>query len=371
MTDIAPKPQVERTVRGDAGQAIIARMIGKRKRVLDVGFGGGSLTKLLSPSKCTVIEINEATLDTASLPQLLGDEKAVDVIVFRDILKHLHDPTHALSEAGALLSANGYVIAPIPNVLHGAIRLALSAGILDFRSLGIGDESYLQFLTASTAEDLFLAAGLCIDEIERVKLGIFEKSDLLPDLSRGDFDPRLIAEIERDPENDTLQFIVKAHPLTGPEKQRALLKRFTIANIDDAAHRSLLESNREAETLREILSALRSMLADNALDERRGDYLTRLNSLPTRTNRRMQKTGSLEHPQEGVESELHRELVRNEYLAERVDEAEQRLVDMVEALIVTTQAESARLALLIDTVQASHFWRLKRWIGRVLRPYRR
>ena len=39
--------------------------------------------------------------------------------------------------------------------------------------------------------------------------------------------------------------------------------------------------------------------------------------------------------------------------------------------IADMQAESAQLVLLIDTVQSSHFWKLKRWLGRLLGRNRR
>jgi len=67
-----------------------------------------------------------------------------------------------------------------------------------------------------------------------------------------------------------------------------------------------------------------------------------------------------------VEADLARALARNEHLSERCDEAEHRLVELLKALIAATQAESARIALLIDTVQSSRVWRLKRRLAGLL-----
>lgn len=46
-------------------------------------------------------------------------------------------------------------------------------------------------------------------------------------------------------------------------------------------------------------------------------------------------------------------------------EAQQQLVAQTEELIAQVQSESAQLVTLIDTVQASHFWKLKRWLNRL------
>lgn len=46
-------------------------------------------------------------------------------------------------------------------------------------------------------------------------------------------------------------------------------------------------------------------------------------------------------------------------------EAQQHLAAQTESFIASAQAESAQLTTLIDTVQASHFWRLKRLLNRV------
>jgi chromosome segregation ATPase len=46
-------------------------------------------------------------------------------------------------------------------------------------------------------------------------------------------------------------------------------------------------------------------------------------------------------------------------------EAQQQLVAQTEELIAQVQSESAQLVTLIDTVQASHFWKVKRWLNRL------
>ena len=71
-------------------------------------------------------------------------------------------------------------MASIPNISHGAIRLALLSGRFDYQELGILDDSHLRFFTAKTIDELFLTAGFRIETVERVTLPLFAESDLVP-----------------------------------------------------------------------------------------------------------------------------------------------------------------------------------------------
>jgi len=51
-------------------------------------------------------------------------------------------------------------------------------------------------------------------------------------------------------------------------------------------------------------------------------------------------------------------------LENRVDGLQNRLLEQTNQFLASTQAENQRLALLIDTVQSSRFWKLKRILGR-------
>lgn len=362
-----PKQNATQSALPSEGETIVARLIGKRKRVLDITTGSGNLGELLSQNICTIVELRDDDLETAMLPKLHSEQKPFDVIVFRDILKYLPEPTTRLRELLRLLSPNGFVLATLPNALHGSILLALLSGAIDFRSLGIEDESYLPFLTASTVSDLFLAADLRVAEMERVKLGLFEKSDILPTLSYGDFDRQVIAEIERDPESDTLQFVIKAYPLAALDRHRAIMQRFETAHSEaTAARRAMLGRVNEITRLRAAITTMRSALEACAMPPATSVILPPSPADTLRDTLVQALPRAPENHVEDTTAELQRAIVRNEHLSERAEEAERRLAELVEGLIVASQAESARLALLIDTVQSSRFWRLKRWVGKVL-----
>ncbi|MGA8535007.1 MAG: methyltransferase domain-containing protein [Candidatus Tumulicola sp.] len=250
--------------------AHMLEMIGERKKVLDLGCASGYLASLLVKRECDVvgIDINPAAveearrfctsafvadLDEVVLPDLL-EGKQFDAIVFGDVLEHLHEPARTLDESRALLTERGYVVASIPNISHGAIRLALLSGSFDYQELGILDDAHLRFFTGKTIDELFLTTGFIIEAIERVSLPLFAESDLVPTLDPRDFDSAALAEVRADPESETLQFVVKAFPLSNDQRLRAVSKRFLTANTELAATKQQI-THRESE-----LQSLRATL---------------------------------------------------------------------------------------------------------------
>jgi hypothetical protein len=105
------------------------------------------------------------------------------------------------------LVPEGYVVASLPNVAHGAVRLALLDGRFDYTPEGLLDETHLRFFTHDTIKDLFHEAGFVVVETRRTHVGIFESE--IP-LRREDFDPDVVARIEADHDATTYQFVVKA-----------------------------------------------------------------------------------------------------------------------------------------------------------------
>jgi O-antigen biosynthesis protein len=252
--------------------AYVLEMVGERKKVLDLGCASGYLASQLVRRECDVVGVDVnpvaaeearkyctsvvvADLDETMLPELF-DGKVFDAVVFGDVLEHLHEPTRTLDEVRGLLSERGYVVASIPNVSHGAIRLALLSGRFDYQEIGILDDSNLRFFTAKTIDELFLAAGFRIDTVERVTLSLFADSDLVPTLDPRDFDERAVAEIRNDPDSETLQFVVKAYPLTNDQRLRTIAKRFLTANTELAAtKRQIAHRENELQALRTALES--------------------------------------------------------------------------------------------------------------------
>lgn len=207
-----------------------ARLIGSNKRVLELGCATGNLARALVGRGCTIVavEIDERAAERASescervivgdieridFGQELGDDR-FDVVVATDVLEHLRDPVACLRAVKPFLRPNGYVVASIPNVAHGSVRLALLGGRFQYTETGLLDRSHLRFYTRQSIEELFEEAGFAIGHLERVNLPI-GATDVRYDES---VLPAGLAEwLSHDPDALTYQFVVVAYPLARGE----------------------------------------------------------------------------------------------------------------------------------------------------------
>ncbi|MBD1862952.1 MULTISPECIES: glycosyltransferase [Trichocoleus] len=217
------------------------QLIGNNKHVIDFGCATGYLAQFLSQRGCKVtgIEVNPeaaktaenyceqvivADLDLVSLAEILP-EKKFDVAVFGDVLEHLRNPWQLLKATIQLLKPDGYIVASIPNISHGAIRLALLKGRFEYSQLGILDDTHLRFFTHETVKKLFEDTGYFVDCLERTKLPVFFPSPLIPQVVREEFDESTLQLVEQAEESDTLQFVLKAYPLSLEGRNSALVQR--------------------------------------------------------------------------------------------------------------------------------------------------
>ncbi len=233
------------------------RLVGENKRVLDFGCATGYFAQLLTKKGCTVtgIEINSdaakvaeqyceqvivADLDLVSLTEILP-ERSFDVAVFGDVLEHLRDPWRLLKETQQLLNLEAYVVASIPNIAHGAIRLALLQGKFEYTELGILDNTHLRFFTRKTVEELFEHSGYFLDTIDRTKVPLFSGDTSIPYINKDDFNTEVIKQIQQDEEVETLQFILRAFPGDKETKYVALNERY----LKVVAHLERLQSQQQ------------------------------------------------------------------------------------------------------------------------------
>lgn len=208
----------------NTSHALIAASVGHDKRVLDVGCASGDFAEVLAGHGCRVtgIEIDPEAARRAERyceRVIVGDvehldaeneldEGSFDVVVFGDVLEHLKDPLTTLKRLKPALRPDGYVIASIPNVAHGSVRLALLQGRFRYRSLGLLDETHLRFFTRESVEHLFEDAGFLITDLKRTLRGIFDTEVELRDDPVPEEALRLVRE---DPESSTYQFVLTAH----------------------------------------------------------------------------------------------------------------------------------------------------------------
>lgn len=205
----------------DTSRSLIA-LVGRDRRVLDLACGGGELGAALRRNGCWVAgveadpkaaEAAEPTLDEvvnadpAELDLVNRFGKAsFDAVVLHDLLQRVVDPVALLRKVGLLLDEGGAVVASVPNVAHGSVRLALLAGRFDDAP---PDRPPLRFFTHGALHQLLRDAGFVPMEVRRTTAGLFETD---ADLRREDFDPVVVDAVEGDPESTTHHFVVRAVP---------------------------------------------------------------------------------------------------------------------------------------------------------------
>ena len=159
---------------------MIASMIPSGARVLDVGCGTGSVSRLIMDAcPCTVFGIepdaDRAAAASANRIEIVGAQLTeeliprlgpFDVVLFADVLEHLVDPFETLRLAQRFLRGGGAVVASLPNVAHWTVRLNLLRGRFDYQPVGIMDATHLRWFTRRSLFRLFTQADYRIVETQ-------------------------------------------------------------------------------------------------------------------------------------------------------------------------------------------------------------
>ncbi|HZT35272.1 MAG TPA: hypothetical protein VFA15_05090, partial [Nitrososphaera sp.] len=107
------------------------------------------------------------------------------------------------------LKDDACIVSSIPNVSHGSVRLALMLGQFPYRPMGLLDETHVRFFNRAAIEEMFEQAGYRIEYVGRNRWSMLdsEVGALLPEAARS-----FVECLQRDPESETYQFIIKATP---------------------------------------------------------------------------------------------------------------------------------------------------------------
>jgi 2-polyprenyl-3-methyl-5-hydroxy-6-metoxy-1,4-benzoquinol methylase len=231
------RPSLLNSAPGSAHNRVIA-LVGETKSVLELGCSSGYMSEAMRRHGCRIIGVEidrqaaaeaatycdrviEGDLDELDLVREVSGQ-LFDVIVAADVLEHLRRPERVLASLSQLLTPHGYVVASIPNVAHGAVRLALLHGRFPYADKGLLDRTHLRFFTRDSMEELFDRSGFIVTSIERIQAPVggteiqFEHS-----LADGE----LMTSLQNDEEATTYQFVVVARPANG--LPRDLTSRFS------------------------------------------------------------------------------------------------------------------------------------------------
>jgi 2-polyprenyl-3-methyl-5-hydroxy-6-metoxy-1,4-benzoquinol methylase len=160
----------------------VVRLVGKNKRVLDIGCGSGSFTKTLAQHGCKVtglernpesikkvrpycVEAIHVDLNSCEWPSVLKGEKDFDVIVAADVLEHLYDPWKTLQQMVPLINSNGYFVISLPHIGHAAVMACLMNGNFEYQDKGLLDSTHIRFFGFNNIEELLAQAKLKIIEV--------------------------------------------------------------------------------------------------------------------------------------------------------------------------------------------------------------
>jgi len=216
----------------DAPQEVarmLAELVPVGSRVLDVGCGTGSVSRIIADTRDAQIIGIEPNSSRAAAARARGLEvheepftpgvlqllEPFDVILFADVLEHVADPGSFLQLAQRALLPGARVIASVPNVAHWSVRVDLLRGRFDYQPTGIRDATHLRWFTGQTVRSLFESNGLRVVSLQHtagVALPDYESRRPWRWISRDARDPIIRSLARRFPLLFGCQHIIHAIP---------------------------------------------------------------------------------------------------------------------------------------------------------------
>lgn len=221
----------------DSAAARVVRMVGERKRVLEVGAGPGSITRMLrdcGDCRVTALEIDSDAIDSLkpiceqvyqtdlnnpAWSDSLQTQGPFEVIVAADVLEHLYDPWSTLAAMKALVKPEGYLVISLPHVGHSAVVACLLNGDFDYRDTGLLDRTHIRFFGIKNVQTLFEKSGLKITEAQFV-MRRPEDTEFAEQWLRVPAETRIA--LSSKPFGAVYQVVVKAVPAESPGKAISL-----------------------------------------------------------------------------------------------------------------------------------------------------
>lgn len=160
----------------DTAPARVARMVGSGKKVLEIGAGPGSITRILRQQGNHIVALEvdptaipflkrhcdrviSADLNRADWPSLFEGE-TFDAVIAADVLEHLTDPWSTLARMKSLLSPGGVLVISVPHAAHACIVACLLHEDVEYRDWGLLDRTHIRFFGLKNLQASLREAGL-------------------------------------------------------------------------------------------------------------------------------------------------------------------------------------------------------------------
>jgi methionine biosynthesis protein MetW len=160
----------------DEVSGIVTSMIPRGARVLEVGCGTGSLSRIVADTcgaEVVGIEPDSHRAERARArglqvhtdylsPDLIQKIGSFDVVLLADVLEHVPNPQTILLLSRQALKSGGAVVISVPNVAHWSVRVDVVRGRFRYQPSGIMDVTHLRWFTLDTLKGLIAASGFKI-----------------------------------------------------------------------------------------------------------------------------------------------------------------------------------------------------------------
>lgn len=220
------------SLEGEGTAAKTLRLVGNKKKVLELGCSVGTQSKVLRDElgcEVTGVELNPLAArqaETYCSKVVVGNldlmdfeaefpSQRFDVVLCADVLEHIYNPTALLRRIKNVIGPSGYVVASIPNVVHIALIFEMLQGKFDYRDKGLLDDSHIRFFTRSSLIRTFSDAGFKIDHLDRGLANAFQTEFTVSNCTQADRDILDYLRANNE-ECFTYHFIVKATPSDAP-----------------------------------------------------------------------------------------------------------------------------------------------------------
>jgi 2-polyprenyl-3-methyl-5-hydroxy-6-metoxy-1,4-benzoquinol methylase len=171
---------------GGSAAARLARMVAPGLRVLELGTGPGTVTRILHSKGCRVTGVEmvaetlamcaqfcertlQANLEEPDWYTSLVGEK-FDVVMCADVLEHLRDPRPLLTLLQQFLNDTGCVLMSLPNATHLTVVASLMTGRFPYQNKGLLDTTHLRFFGRDDIDTLLRECGLLWQQWETVQV---------------------------------------------------------------------------------------------------------------------------------------------------------------------------------------------------------